>query len=172
MMTNAMEMGANRNLEQTIEQVEAIAPNFDIRGYLNAINELTVTVLQKFVQVIYLLIMAPLMAFFSKLFFKQKKEYFINHYVMIVYALTTFAIFSILLLPIMAKMETTDNFWLFLTGLPLMLGFIGWTMINYLKLKGFSEYLQAILALLFGYITYSFVSAILLYVGAYIKISI
>lgn len=172
MMTNAMDMGADRNLDQLLEQLSTMMPSFDWVGYFQAINEIAVTVLQKFIQVIYLVLMAPLMALFSKLFFKKKKEKFINHYVMIVYALTTFAIFTIFLLPIMAKMETTDNFWLLFTGLPLMIGFIGWTMIDYLKLKGFSEYLQAVLALVFGYISYSIVSGVLLYVGAYIKISI
>lgn len=170
MMNNAMEMGGGQDLDLLIAQLSEQIPSFDWEGYFNSMNELTVTVLQKFVQIIYLVIMAPLMAFFSRLFFKQRKEKFINHYVMLVYSLTTFAIFSVLMVPLMIQMENTDNFWLFLTGLPLMVIFIGWAMSDYLNLKGFSDYLQAALALLFGYISYSIISGILLYVGAFIKL--
>jgi len=114
--------------------------------------------------------MAPIMAFFSMLFFKKKEPAYIKHYVMMVYSLTTFSLFAIALLPIMVQVETTESFWTFLIGVPLMFAFLGWAMIDYLKLKGFSEYLQAGLALLFGYILYSIVSGILLYIGAYLKL--
>lgn len=170
MMRSAMEAGAGDDLDKMIEQLSTIAPNFDWAGYLQALNDVSVMILQKFTQLIYLILMAPIMAFFSKLFFKQKKPAFINHYVLMVYGLTTFSLITITLLPLTSQAGTPDGEWTILLSVPLMFGFLVWSMVSYLKLKGFAEILQAFIALMLGYFVYAIVSGFLLYTGAYIKV--
>ena len=172
MMTTAMESGAGTSIDEMANQLSQVMPGFDWKAYFEALNELTVIILQKFVQVIYLALMAPLMAFFTKLFFKKKQPKFINHYVMLVYSLTTFAIIGLLFFPLMLQLETTGSMLGFFLSVPVTLGFLLWHISSYLKLKGFSEIFQGFLALLLGYISYSILSGILLYVGAFIKVII
>jgi phosphatidylserine synthase len=74
------------------------------------------------------------------------------------------------MLPAMKAMENTDTPLIFFMGIPLMLGFLMYASIRYLSLKGFSEYLQALIALVLGYILYSFVQTILIYLGAYLMV--
>lgn len=170
MMKNAMELGAGQNIETLISQLNQIAPSFDWAGYFQNINEITVSMVQKFNQVLYLVLLAPMFAFFTRMFFKKKKSRFIEHYVLMVYALTTFSLFSLSLLPFMKMMENTETPLIFFISLPLMIGFLMWASIKYLGLKGFSEYVQVFIALMFGYILYSFVQTILTYVGAYLML--
>lgn len=73
MMKNAMEMGAGGGLEDTIEQLSEAIPSFDWKAYFEAVTEISVSLLQKFNQVLYLVLLAPPMAFFLKLFFKKRK---------------------------------------------------------------------------------------------------
>lgn len=106
------------------------------------------------------------------MFFKKKKNKFIEHYVLMVYALTTFSIFSLALLPAMKMMENTDTPLVFFMSIPVMLGFLMWASVKYLNLKGFSDYMQVFIALIFGYILYSIVQSLLIYVGAYLMVVI
>ncbi len=168
MMTNAMEMGAGASLDDLIAQLNQIAPSFDWSAYFQNINEITISLVQKFNQALYLVLLAPMFALFSRMFFKKKKSRFIEHYVLMVYSLTTFSIFSLVMIPAMKMMETAETPLLFFTGIPLMLGFLLWAMVKYLRLKGFSEYLQAAIALVLGYILYSIFQTILIYIGAYV----
>jgi hypothetical protein len=168
MMKNAMELGAGQNMEGLISQLNQIAPNFDWEMYFQNLNQVTISLVQKFNQVLYLVLLAPMFAFFSRMFFKKKKDRFIEHYVLMVYALTTFSIFSLALLPFMKMMENTDSPLMFFSGIPLMLGLLLWSMTRYLGLKGFSEYMQAFIALILGYIVYSIVQTVLIYFGAYL----
>ncbi|MEQ9280427.1 MAG: hypothetical protein RLN83_13100 [Balneola sp.] len=170
MMKNAMELGAGDSLEDMVSQLNELVPSFDWSAYFQSINEITVSLVQKFNQALYLVLLAPMFAMFSRLFFKKKKSRFVEHYVLMVYSLTTFSIFSLFMLPAMKMMENTDTPLIFFLGIPLMLGFLLWAMIKYLGLKGFSEYLQAIIALVLGYILYSIAQTILIYVGAYLMV--
>ena len=170
MMETAMSAGAGKDIDKMVEQLSTIIPCFDWAGYFLALNDLSVMVLQKFTQLIYLILMAPIMAFFSKLFFKKKAPDFINHYVLMVYSLTTFSLFTIMLLPLSLDLGDFEDGLSILLSTPIMFGFMIWSMGSYLKLKGWAEILQAIIALVLGYIIYALISGILLYVAAYIKV--
>lgn len=168
MMTNAMEMGSGASIDDLIAQLNQIVPDFDWVVYFQNLNEITISLVQKFNQALYLVLLAPMFALFTRMFFKKKKNRFIEHYVLMVYSLTTFSIFSLALIPAMKMMETAETPLLFFSTIPVMLGFLLWAMIKYLGLKGFSEYLQGVIALVLGYILYSIIQTILLYIGAYI----
>lgn len=170
MMTNAMELGAGDSLDDMIAQLNQVIPSFDWSAYFQNINLITVSLVQKFNQILYLLVLAPIFALFTRMFFKKKKSRFIEHYVMMVYSLTTFSIFSIIMLPVMKMMEDTDTPLMFFLTIPIMLGYLIWCSIKYLGLKGFSEYLQAFIALFLGYILYSIAQTILIYIGAYLMV--
>ncbi|MBO6620358.1 MAG: DUF3667 domain-containing protein [Balneola sp.] len=170
MMKNAMEMGAGGGLEDTIEQLSEAIPSFDWKAYFEAVTEISVSLLQKFNQVLYLVLLAPPMAFFLKLFFKKKKGRFIEHYVLMVYSLTTLSIFGLLMIPFVLTLENADSWLSFLFGLPVTFIFLMWTSIKYLGLKGFSEYLQAFLALFLGYLVFAIFQAIVTYIGAYLMV--
>lgn len=170
MMKNAMELGAGDSLEDMVSQLNELVPSFDWSVYFQNINEITVSLVQKFNQVLYLVLLAPVFAMFTRLFFKKKKSRFVEHYVLMVYSLTTFSIFSLLMLPAMKMMESTNTPIIFFLGIPLMLAFLLWPTIKYLGLKGFSEYLQAVIALVLGYFLYAIAQTILIYVGAYLMV--
>lgn len=170
MMKNAFEMGAGGSVEGLIEQLNQIAPNIDWVGYFDNVGLITINLVQKFNQILYLVLMAPMFAFFTKLFFKKKKQRFIQHYVMMVYSLTTFSVFSVVLLPFLVMAETSKSPLVFFVSLPLMLGFMIWVTIKYLGLKGFSEILQVVIAFVLGFIGYSIVQNIIIYVGAYLML--
>ncbi len=170
MMKNAMELGAGDSLEDMVSQLNELVPSFDWSAYFQNINEITVSLVQKFNQVLYLVLLAPIFAMFTRLFFKKKKSRFVEHYVLMVYSLTTFSIFSLLMLPAMKMMENTNTPLIFFLGIPLMLAFLLWPTIKYLGLKGFSEYLQAAIALVLGYFLYAIAQTILIYVGAYLMV--
>lgn len=170
MMTNAMEMGAGASVDDLVAQLNQLIPSFDWSAYFQNINEITISLVQKFNQALYLVLLAPIFALFTRLFFKKKKSRFVEHYVLMVYSLTTFSIFSLAMLPAMKAMENTDTPLIFFMGIPLMLGFLMYASIRYLSLKGFSEYLQVLIALVLGYILYSFVQTILIYLGAYLMV--
>jgi len=167
MLKGAMESGAGGSIEQMITQLSEIAPNFDWQKYFDSMQTISINLTQKFNQITYLILLAPLMAFFSKMFFKDKKEKFVHHYVMIVYTLTTFSLFSMLLMPIIIFGSLGTLGFVAMGTLP-MVAFIIWGMVKYLGLKTFSEYLQAFIALVLGYICFSITTALIVYVGALI----
>ncbi|GAB5407983.1 MAG: hypothetical protein BalsKO_03480 [Balneolaceae bacterium] len=172
LMTNSMEIGSGEGIEETAENLSKVIPSFDWAGYFQALNEISVQVLQKFVSLVYIILMAPIMAFASKLFFKKKKEKFINHYIMMIYLLTTYSIFSLLLIPVFLSVDSNGLGLVFLSSILPLFVFLLWGMTSYLKLKGFSDYFKGILALTLGYITYSITSGVLLYVSAFVKVSL
>ncbi|MAB67098.1 MAG: hypothetical protein CL662_09675 [Bacteroidetes bacterium] len=170
MMTNAMEMGAGESLEDLLAQLNQMIPSFDWEAYFQNINEITVSLVQKFNQALYLVLLAPIFALFTRMFFKKKKSRFVEHYVLMVYSLTSFSIFSIFMLPVMKMMESAETPLIFFMGIPLMLGFLMYATVRYLGLKGFSEYLQTVIALVLGYILYSIVQTLFIYLGAYLMV--
>lgn len=170
MMTNAMEMGAGASVDDLVAQLNQMIPSFDWSAYFQNINEITINLVQKFNQALYLVLLAPIFALFTRMFFKKKKSRFVEHYVLMVYSLTTFSIFSLFMLPALKMMETAETPLIFFMGIPLMLGFLMYASVRYLVLKGFSEYLQVLIALVLGYILYSFVQTILIYLGAYLMV--
>ncbi len=170
MMKNAMELGAGDSVEVLVERLSSVTPSFDWAAYFQAINDISVSLVQKFNQILYLALLVPAMAFFLKLFFKYKKSRFIEHYVLMVYSLTTFSIFSLLMIPLMLNLENTDSGISFLLGIPLIFVYLIWTSGKYLNLKGVSEYLQVLIALVLGYILYTIVQVIIMYLGAYLMV--
>jgi len=137
MMTNAMEMGAGASVDDLVAQLNQMIPSFDWSAYFQNINEITISLVQKFNQALYLVLLAPIFALFTRMFFKKKKSRFVEHYVLMVYSLTTFSIFSLFMLPALKMMETTDTPLIFFMGIPLMLGFLMYASIRYLGLKVF-----------------------------------
>jgi len=170
MMLNAMELGAGESIDVMVDQLSEAIPSFDWAAYFAAVTEISVSLLQKFNQILYLVLLAPPMAYFLKLFFKKKKDRFIEHYVLMVYSLTTLSVFGLLMIPFLSIMENADSLLNFLFGVPLTFIYLMWTSVKYLDLKGTSEYLQAFIALILGYLVFAIIQAIVTYVGAYLMV--
>ncbi|RNC84648.1 MAG: DUF3667 domain-containing protein [Balneola sp.] len=147
------------NLEELKEQT-----GIDWPGYMDTVGEVTILMTTKLNQLLYIVVLAPVLAFFSKLFFKKKKPYFKHHYVMYLYLLASFAIVSLLLTPL-SMLEGGGGIFLFALTF-LMLVYSMFVQSRYLGLKGFDQHAMSFLSFIFGYIVYSIGSAILMYGAA------
>ncbi len=132
--------------------------------YFEMVGEVTIVMTTKLNQLLYIVLLAPALAFFSKLFFKSKKPYFKHHYVMYLYSLASFSALSLFFFPLMM----IENFWATYTTIVvvLQLGFTFYVQSKYLELKGFEQYAMSFLSFLFGYITYTIISIIIMYGAA------
>ncbi|MEP5944868.1 MAG: hypothetical protein ABJ356_09925, partial [Balneola sp.] len=53
MMKNAMELGAGESIDDLVAQLNQIIPSFDWSAYFQSINEITISLVQKFNQALY-----------------------------------------------------------------------------------------------------------------------
>ncbi len=153
----------NENLKQ-LDEVSGL--NFT--GFLTAMKDVSVGLLTKYSQVFYILVMAPLLAFSSRLFFKKIKPKFTHHYVMMLYSVATFAVFSLLMLPMLV---IPDLIWVqtVLSSILLMV-FMMYVQIKYLDLKGFDGYMMSFLSFLIGYLLYFIGTFIVQVIGGIILV--
>ncbi len=153
----------NENLKQLDE-----ASGLNFSGFMTAMKDVSVGLLTKYSQVFYILVMAPLLAFSSRLFFKKIKPKFSHHYVMMLYAVSTYAVFTLLMLPLLANQNLI---WIqtFLSSV-LMMIFMMYVQIKYMKLKGFDGYMMSFLSFLIGYILYFIGTLVVQVVGGVILV--
>lgn len=165
----AMESGSQGNMDQAIEQLESVS-DFNWRGYMEKVQEISVLITTKLNQVLYILILAPLMAFFSRMIFRAKEPEFRKHFVMFLYLLATFSLFSILLIPLMVSFGMSSAY--VSIAIFTQLVFTIFVQVNYLKLSGFKGYSLAVINFLLGYLAYTVATLIIIYVGALIWVII
>ena len=153
LMQAAAQSGTN-DIEQMNEDLKKLdeATGLNFTGFMTAMKDVSVGLLTKYSQVFYILVMAPLLAFSSRLFFKKIKPKFTHHYVMMLYTVSTYAVFTLFLIPLLANQSMI---WIqtVLTSIIMMI-FLMYTQIKYLKLKGFDGYMMSFLSFLIGYILY------------------
>ncbi len=149
----------NASLEDLKEKT-----GIDWPRYFDMVGEVTIVMTTKLNQLLYIVLLAPALAFFSKLFFKKIKPHFKHHYVMYLYSLASFSAVSLLFFPLMM----IENFWATYTTIvvALQLSFSLYVQIRYLGLKGFDQYAMSFLSFLFGYIVYTIFSIIIMYGAA------
>ncbi len=172
-MQRAMEMGSSSTSSAQMEENLRILDEesgLDVTGYMTAMKDLSVAMMSKFNQIVYIVVMAPLIAFSSRLFFKKKKSKFSHHYVMLLYTSATFAIFGLLTAPLMMS-DIPLSLFTFISS-SLMIAFIMYVQVNYLKLKGFTEYAMSFLSCIIGYLLYFIATLIIQIVGAFILVLI
>lgn len=153
----------NENFKKLDEET-----GLNFTGFMTAMKDVSVGIMTKYIQVFYILVLAPLMAFSSRLFFKKQKPKLKHHYVMFLYTITTFSVFSLLLLPLLVN---TNLIWV-QTGVSslLMMSFVMYVQIKYLKLKGFDEYMMSFLSFVIGYILYFIGTFVVQIVGGIILV--
>lgn len=165
---HALESGAGEDLDVFIASLNEQVPGFDWQKYFDSFLELSVLFSEKFSQVGAILIFAPIMALFSWMFFKSKKEKFVYHYVMMLYILTTFSILSTFLSPLIDEHVFALSSWYMILTMGIMLSFTYYVMRSYFTFTKFMDHIKVILTFFFGYVGYSILTAILLYGGAFI----
>lgn len=169
MFKTAMDGGAQGNMDQAIEQLESVS-DFNWRGYLEKVQEISVLISTKLNQILYILILAPLMAFFSRMIFRSKEPEFRKHFVMFLYLLATFSLFSIFLIPLLVAFGMGSAY--VSIAIFTQLAFTIFVQVNYLRLSGFKGYSLAVVNFLVGYLAYTIVTLIIVYVGAFIWVLI
>ncbi|MCG8371991.1 MAG: DUF3667 domain-containing protein [Balneolales bacterium] len=163
-MEAAMEMGSGseQEFEMMIQDIEE-QTGFDARGYFEALEEFSLAIITKFNQVLYIVVFAPILAMVSRIFFSST---FKEKYVMYLYAVGTYSVFSLLLIPLLVLQSSV---WLFmLVATVSMLIYVMYVQGKFLKLSGFGKYFQSFLSFVLGYIVFAIVQAIIQYVGAFI----
>lgn len=125
---------------------------FDMMLFLNAVEEISVLISTKFNQLLYILVLAPLLAFTSRLFFKSIKPNYQNHYVMFLYTLATLAIMNLLIIPIL---YFGASFWIYsIFTYLLQFGYIMYVQSKYFQLQGWEAYIQSGLSFILGYVLF------------------
>jgi hypothetical protein len=154
LMQQAAELGYSSSVEDANENFKRIEEEsgLPIASFMTAMKDISVAMMTKFSQIFYILVMAPLMAFSSRLFFKKKREFFKHHYVMLLYMLATYAIFGLVFTPLMISEISFSIFTFLVTFVQLV--FFMYVQIKYLELKGFDEYSMSFLSFFVGYILY------------------
>lgn len=153
-MHAAIMEGSGRDLEEMQPSLEAFKEKtgFDMSLFLETVQEVSVAISTKFNQLFYILVLAPLLAFTSRLFFKDRKSQYKNHYVMFLYTLASLAILSLILTPIVFL---GSSFWIYsLTIFVVQMGYTMFVQSRYFKLKGWEEYFQSGLSFIFGYVLF------------------
>lgn len=154
LMQQAAELGYSSSVEDANENFKRIEEEsgIPIASFMTAMKDVSVAMMTKFSQIFYILVMAPLMAFSSRLFFKKKRAFFKHHYVMLLYMLATYAIFGLVFTPLMISEIPFTIFTFLVTFVQLV--FFMYVQIKYLELKGFDEYSMSFLSFFVGYILY------------------
>jgi len=121
-------------------------------AFMNGVAEVSTALSTRFNHLATILVLAPLFAFASRLFFKKKRSTFKEHYIMTLYSLSTVSFINLAFLPMMINQA---NIWIYsgITSLSMFV-FALYTQIKYLKLKGFDEYAQSFLSIMIGFILY------------------
>lgn len=164
----SIEAGSGESKEQMIEDFQKINPDFDWAQYLDNMTQITVFVSTKINSLMTIVIFVPFLAMFSRLFFKKRKDRFIEHFIMNLYAMTQFSLFSVITLPIMLNMQSLGQ--AFSLVIVLQVGYAIWVYRDYLEFSSWTDYLLGAVSALIGYFMYSIVLAIIMYVGAFIMV--
>ena len=162
--TAAMEAGAGDSTENLILMLEEKESDFNWRGYFDALTEVSVLLTSKLNQILYIVVLAPILAFWSRLFFKGKQSEFRKHYVMMLYTMATFSLFGLLMIPLLLNLESFGQY--AVIAVLVQATFTFYVQIRYLMLKGIKDILLLILSFVLSYITYSIVTALITYIGA------
>lgn len=163
----ALEAGAGEDLDVMISKLSSEVPNYDWQLFFDRMVLISVALSEKFIQLTYLLVYAPAMAFFSYLFFKKKKQRYVQHFVMAVYMVSTYALVTIVYVPFVDS-ETFFSWWTYLFGMPLQLAYAYWVMYKYLDVSGLGEHVKVLLTGILGYAIFSIIVAFIMYLGAFI----
>ena len=163
----ALEKGTGEDLESLIATLSAEVPGFDWQKYFDRFLELSVLYTEKFSQITYLAIYAPMLALFSFLFFKKKRSKFSHHFVMMIYLLATYSMFTILFTPFLDETVFMSSY-LTYSVIIIQLGYTYFVMKRYLGITGIVEHVKVIATFILGYASFSIISSIILYAGAFI----
>ncbi|SMO85804.1 DUF3667 domain-containing protein [Gracilimonas mengyeensis] len=167
MYHNAMEMGAGEEMDVLITDLSEKIPSFEWQLFFDRMILISVAITEKFIQITYLFMYAPILALYSYLFFKKKHPRFLHHFVMVVYMISTYSLATIIYMPFV-DVENFFNWVVYLFGIPLQMAYIYWVMYNYLDVSGWGEHIKVILTGILGYVTFSILMTLLMYGGAFI----
>jgi len=153
-----MQQAAEASSSSSAEELDANLKQFEeetginITGFLTGMKDVSVALMTKFSQVFYIIVLAPLFALSSRLFFKKRRPLFKHHYVMALYSVATFAVFSLLIIPLMLLPNSVWIHTAVSSGLIMIC--MMYAQIRYMDLKGFDDYAMSFLSFLVGYILY------------------
>ena len=161
LMNNAME-GVNGFDETQSLLEESIDFNWNL--YFENVQRILVAIAGKFSQLLYILILAPTLAFFSRLFFKGIQSRYKKHYVMFLYQLATFSVLTLAIIPLMMNADQAPFIALLSNGILLI--YIIYVQLRYLRPSGFIGFLKAAVSAIIGMTFYNIMTTILVYLGA------
>ncbi len=160
-------MGDN-SIEELKEQLKEVAPEFDIEEYFRILGEFSIELSTKFNSILYILVFAPVTSLFTFLFFSGRRKKFAYHYVMNLYGMTQAAILTLLTMPVIA-IWGQQNFVFTYVSTFILLAYVGWVIYSYVPGEGAGDVIKIIIAMLLSYALFSIVLAIIMYIGAAIK---
>lgn len=160
----AMDLGANEQMEDSIALLEE-KTGYDINGYVNTVTEVSVFISTKINQLLYIIVLAPILAFFSRLFFKKIQPNYKQHYVMFLYQLATYSLFSLLFLPMMMS-EFSFSVFSSVT-ITVQLAYTVYVQAKYLKLDSMKGYVKSGVSFLISYVVFGIALNIIIYLSAF-----
>lgn len=106
----------------------------------------------KYMPVTFILLLSPALAITSYLFFKGRKSYFSQHFILNMYLSAQAASFGLITIPVVMQMENIMNA-SYIT-LPLILAYMVWFYKRNFSLQGIGQYAQAMVSYILGYVIY------------------
>lgn len=164
----ALETGAGVGKEQMITDLSSVI-DYNWEAYFEGVIKISVLISTKLNQVMIILILAPLVAMFSRMFFKEQEPRFRRHFVMILYSMATYSLFSILLIFVIENSFFNISVLILAS---MQFAYLIYVQSRYLNFKGAGKYIKGLLCVLFGYVLYSLSTAVISYVGAIIYVAI
>lgn len=142
-----MEMGLGMDSQESLEAMSG-----SMRTYFEQLFRVGWLMTSKYLPVTFILLMSPALAVTSFLFFKDRKSYFSQHYILNMYLVAQGATFSMVAIPVMMQMNNMLNVG-YIT-IPLILVYLVWTYSRYFSLQGIGQYAQAVVSYILGYVIY------------------
>ncbi|MDZ7773220.1 MAG: DUF3667 domain-containing protein [Balneolaceae bacterium] len=132
------------------ESLEAMPEGMSI--YFEELFRVGWLMTSKYMPVTFILLLSPALAVTSYLFFKNRKSYFSQHFIMNMYLSAQASSFGLITIPIIMQLENMMN--AAYVTLPLTLAYLVWFYKRNFALQGFGQYAQAVVSYILGYVVY------------------
>lgn len=106
----------------------------------------------KYMAVTYIILLAPCLGLSSYIFFKRKKKFYSQHFIMNMYLAAQVGTFQIIVLPVMDL--TGSALYTGIISQPLLIGYLLWIYYRYFSLEGFGKGVKILVSCVFGYFMY------------------
>lgn len=142
-----VEAGLGMGYQESLESMPA-----GMRTYFEQLYSTGWLMTTKYMPVTFILLLSPALALTSYLFFKERKTYFSQHFILNMYLAAQGATFSLITIPIMYNLDNMMNVGYVAT--PLILAYLLWIYSRYFSLQGIGQYAQAVVSYILGYVIY------------------